>query len=99
MEIDAPLKFQECYFMVNDTKWWGASCMGACADWKGIFVLKTSPLPSINIAISTILAQGSAIKQCRPLVIKAPMPWHKLLSLESMRSGWAGRSLAAAFQI
>ena len=23
------------------------------------------------------------------------MPWHKLLSLESMRSGWAGRSLAA----
>ena len=33
------------------------------------------------------------------LVIKAPMPWHKLLSLESMRSGWAGRSLAAAFQI
>ena len=26
------------------------------------------------------------------------MPWHKLFSLESMRSGWAGRSLAAAFQ-
>ena len=54
--------------MVNDTRWWGASCMGARADWKGIFVVKTSPLPSINIAISTILAQGSAIKQCRPLV-------------------------------
>ena len=54
-----------------------------------------------TVAISTILAQGSAIKQCRPLVIKAPMPWHKLLllSLESMRSGWVGRSLAAAFEI
>ena len=26
------------------------------------------------------------------------MPWHKLLSLESMRSGWAGRSLAAALR-
>ena len=24
------------------------------------------------------------------------MPWHKLLSLESMRSGWVGRSLAEA---
>ena len=43
---------------------------------------KESALLNLNIAISTILAQGSAIKQCRPLVIKAPMPWHKLLSLE-----------------
>ena len=32
-------------------------------------------------------------------MIKAPIPWHKLLSLESMRSGWVGRSLAAAFEI
>ena len=54
----------------------------ARADWKSIFVVKTSSLPRLNIAISTILTQGSAIQQCRPLVIKAPMPWHKLLSLE-----------------
>ena len=63
------------------------------------FLVKESALLNLNIAISTILAQGSAIKQCRPLVIKAPMPWHKLLSLESMRSEWVGRSLAAAFEI
>ena len=62
------IKFQECYLMVNDTRCIVQTVDTARADWKSIFVVKTSPLPSINIAISTILAQGSAIKQCRPLV-------------------------------
>ena len=91
MEIlGTPIKFHECYSMVNDTKWWGTSCTCARASFKGAFLVKESALLNLNIAISTILVQGSAIKQCRPLVIKAPMPWHKLLSLESMRSGWVG---------
>ena len=99
MEIGTPIKLHECKSMVNDTRWWGASCTCARATFIGAFLVKESALLNLNIAISTILAQGSAIKQCRPLVIKAPMPWHKLLSLESMRSGWVGRSLAAAFEI
>ena len=93
MEIGTPIKFHECYSMVNDIGWWDASCMCASAS----FHVKESALLNLNIAISTILAQGSAIKQCRPLVIKAPMPWHKLLSLESMRSGWTKGSWAATF--
>ena len=89
MEIGTQIKFHESYSMVNDIGWWGASCTCAGAFFKSAFLVKESALLNLNIAISTILAQGSAIKQCRPLVIKAPMHWHKLLSLESMRSGWA----------
>ena len=54
--------------MVNDIGWWNASCMCASASFKGAFHVKESALLNLNIAISTILAQGSAIKQCRPLV-------------------------------
>ena len=96
MKIGTMIKFHEYYSTVNDTGWWGASCTCACASFKGAFLVKESALLNLNIAIPTILAQGSAIKQCRPL---ESMPWHKLLSLESMRSGWVGRSLAAAFEI
>ena len=35
-------------------------------------------------------------RQCNQAL---PMPWHKLLSLESLRIGWVGKSLAAAFEI
>ena len=58
-------------------------------------------LPQTRGVFSTVLLKSVAVclYACRPLVIKAPIPWHKLLSLESMRSGWAGRSLPAAFQI
>ena len=55
--------------MVNDTRWWGASCTCAPATFKDAFPVKqTQYLLILNIAISTILAQGSAIKQCRSLV-------------------------------
>ena len=68
MEIGTPNKLHECKSMVNDTRWWGASYTIARANWKGTFVVKTSPLLNLNIAICTILAQGGAIKQCRLLV-------------------------------
>ena len=35
-------------------------------------------------------------RQCNQAL---PMPWHKLLSLESLRIEWVGKSLAAAFEI
>ena len=54
--------------MVNDTRWWGASYTCARTSFKGAFLVKESALLIENTAISTILAQGSAIKQCRPLV-------------------------------
>ena len=68
MEISTPTKFHDCYSMVNDTGWWGASCTCARASFEGAVLVKESALLNLNIAISTILAQGSAIKQCRPLV-------------------------------
>ena len=53
--------------MVNDTRWCGELCICTRANWQGTLVVKTSPLPSLKKAISTILAQGNAL-QCRPLV-------------------------------
>ena len=44
MEIGTPIKFHECESMVNDTRWWGASCRSARANWKGTFVVKQSPM-------------------------------------------------------
>ena len=67
MEIGTPIKLHECKSMVKDTRWWGASCTCARATFIGALLVKESALLNLNIAISTILAQGSAIKQCRPL--------------------------------
>ena len=61
-------KFHACYSTVNDTGWWGASSTCARPTLIDAFLVKESALLNLNIAISTILAQGSAIKQCRPLV-------------------------------
>ena len=42
MKIGTPIKLHES--MVNDTRWWGASCTNARANWKGTFVVKQSPM-------------------------------------------------------
>ena len=69
------IKFHDCYSTVNDTGWWSASCTCARATVIGAFLVKESALLNLNIAISTILAQGSAIKQCRPLVNEDFLRW------------------------
>ena len=48
MEIGTPIKFHDCYSMVNDTGWWGASCTCARASFKDAFLVKESTL--LNLA-------------------------------------------------
>ena len=84
--------------IANVTRCWGASFTCARANWEGTFVVKQS----LMLKLPKWYIYDFDPRQCLAMPAssdKAPMPWHKLLSLESMRSGWAGRSLAAAFQI
>ena len=60
MKIGTMINFREHIPIANVTRWWGESCTCARANWKGTLVVKTSPMPNLTIAISTILAQGNA---------------------------------------
>ena len=53
--------------MLNDTGWWGAwcTCARARAQIQRRLPHGTNPPLILNITLSTILAQGSAIKQCQ----------------------------------
>ena len=40
MDIGTPIKSHECYSIVNDKEWWGASCTCARVSFKGAFLVK-----------------------------------------------------------
>ena len=60
IKIGTMVKFREHISIANITRWWGAWSTCARANWKGTFAVKTSSQLNLNIAISTILAQGNA---------------------------------------